>query len=432
MKYLWLLLLMLLVNLDLLSQIKDKEINYQPFIWESEPPDDCPFEKSDDIIGIMFKGRSSNYNLADTWYFTWASDGKLYSPYTDGSVPRLDGGREHSKSYMYPFSTGHAVAEGDNPVDLKIYSLGIAHSPPEPYGGRYPSGSLVHDDVWYYGTYCLAPEGITYFGGEKYNWPWLGPFVGFRTSTDFGRSWEETPHTPEKPIFGENARYGYPVKIGAPHFVDFGKNMEHSPDGYAYLVAHGATYPDEKSRFANLSWISGDQIYLIRVKPSIENINDASKYQFFSGYDNQNQPIWSNDFDDIKPMIDWNNNTGCVTITYNAPLEKYIMCVTDGWPTIKKMNSFILESDQVTGPWKLVTYMKDFGEQAYFLNFPTKFISDSGLNAWLCYSGNFSQSEDDIPLEEDPPGSHYGLVLQEIEFLTRETYQKYRDNLEKE
>jgi hypothetical protein len=36
--------------------------------------------------------------------------------------------------------------------------------------------------------------------------------------------------------------WGYPVKIGAPKFVDFGKNMEHSPDGKAYLVAHGADH----------------------------------------------------------------------------------------------------------------------------------------------------------------------------------------------
>jgi len=50
--------------------------------------------------------------------------------------------------------------------------------------------------------------------------------------------------------------YGYLVKIGASHFVDFGKNMEHSPDVYAYLVGHGAEYPDKEYRFANLSWIS--------------------------------------------------------------------------------------------------------------------------------------------------------------------------------
>ena len=84
-----------------------------------------------------------------------------------------------------PFTTGQAVAEGDDPINLKIFSLGLTPSPPEPYGGRYPCGSLVHDGVWYYGTYCLGPLGETQYGDDKFNWPWLGPFVGFRTSTDY-------------------------------------------------------------------------------------------------------------------------------------------------------------------------------------------------------------------------------------------------------
>ena len=102
--------------------------------------------------------------------------------------------------------------------------------------------------------------------------------------------------------------------------------MEHSPDGYAYLVGHGAEATDEKPRFGNLSWISGDQVYMLRVKPSIENMNDASKYEFFDGHDRNGDAIWTNDFESIKPLVDWNNNCGCVTMTYNAPLKKYLMC----------------------------------------------------------------------------------------------------------
>jgi hypothetical protein len=112
----------------------------------------------------------------------------------------------------------------------------------------------------------------------------LGPFVGFRTSTDFGKTWKETPHTPAKPIFGESGMWNYPVKIGSPHFVDYGRELEHSPDGKAYLAAHGAEYPDSKPRFGNLSWITGDQIYLLRVSPTLDNINDASKYEFYAGH----------------------------------------------------------------------------------------------------------------------------------------------------
>ncbi len=36
-------------------------------------------------------------------------------------------------------------------------------------------------------------------------------------STDLGKTWTQTPCTPEKPLFGEHALTGEPVKISAPH-----------------------------------------------------------------------------------------------------------------------------------------------------------------------------------------------------------------------
>jgi len=60
------------------------------------------------------------------------------------------------------------VSEGGDPIDLKIYSLGLTPTPPEPYGGRYPCGSFVHDGVWYYGTYCLGSLEETLYGDDKF------------------------------------------------------------------------------------------------------------------------------------------------------------------------------------------------------------------------------------------------------------------------
>jgi hypothetical protein len=110
---------------------------------------------------------------------------------------------------------------------------------------------------------------------------------------------------------------------------------------------------------------------------------------------------------------------GCVTITYNAPLKKYLMSVTDGVDTISRFHTYILESDRITGPWRLVTYMKNFGEQAYFVNIPSKFISGDGRTVWLCYAANFKKSLNGQPLRADPPGSGYGMVLQEVRLLGR-------------
>jgi hypothetical protein len=250
----------------------------------------------------------------------------------------------------------------------------------------------------------------------NYNWPWLGPFVGFRHSTDFGKTWKQTPCTPAKPLFGETALQGEPVKIGSPHFVDFGKSLEHSPDGKAYLVAHGASAGAGR-RFAYDSWITGDEIYLLRVKPGIRTMNDASKYQFFTGLDEQGRAGWTNDFSRIKPIAAWQDNMGCVTMTYDAALKKYLMCVTDGGNTVGYFNTYILEANRSTGPWKLVTYMKHFGEQAYFVNVPSKFISADGRTLWLCYAANFSQGWNGVRFQSLPAGSRYGMCLQEVKLL---------------
>jgi hypothetical protein len=290
--------------------------------------------------------------------------------------------------------------------------VGVYPGNPAPYGGRYPCGSLVYKGVWYYGTYCLLETP-----GKHLNWDVLGPFVGFRYSTDFGKTWHDTPHTPSQPLFAEPERPGGKVKMGVPHFVDFGRNMQYSPDGKAYLVGQGAADPDPKPRDANLSWITADQVYMARVTPSIENMNDAAKYEFFGGHDASGRPTWTRDFSRIKPLVDWNNNAGCVTMTYDAPLKKYLLVITDGGNTISKYNTYILESDHITGPWKLAVYMRHFGEQAYFVNIPSKFIGKDGRSAWLCYAANFTNGYLHTNYRDDPPGGGYGMSLQEMRLL---------------
>ena len=377
--------------------------------WPSDPPADCPFPPSKTLTRIRFTGVHARYTNADTWYPSWASDGNLYSPWTDGKVNDTtsnSGGRDAT--------TGFATIIGDAPLDLKIVNASTYPGDPAPYGGRYPCGSLVHNGVWYYGTYCLMDDEN---GPAKgLNWPILGPFVGFRCSKDLGKTWVDTPHTPAKPMFDEPVAPGGPVRIGAPHFVDFGKNMQHSPDGKAYLVAHGAVADDPTPRPANLSWITGDQIYMFRVQPSIANINDPSKYEFFAGH-RRGRPVWSRRFADISPLAAWDDRAGCVTMTYNAPLKKFLMCITDGGNTISRFNTYILESDRITGPWKLVVFMKNFGEQAYFVNFPSKFISGDGRSAWLLYAANFTNGYLKTNYRDDPPGGGYGMCLQQVKLL---------------
>jgi hypothetical protein len=93
------------------------------------------------------------------------------------------------------------------------------------------------------------------------------------------------------------------------------------------------------------------------------------------------------------------------------------MCVTDGWPGVEDMNSYLLEADAITGPYRLITFMTKFGRQGYFLTFPSKFISTDGRSAWLSYSANFHKSYFGNRTVADPVGSRYAWTLQEIKLL---------------
>ena len=402
--------------------LKPEVENFSSFEWENCIPQNCPFKQSTSFNAIKFLGVKSGFHYGDTFYPTWADNDILYSPYTDGGCWRLDGSWDYSLSTGDVATTGQAALVGDDPTKLIVYSLGTETDVAIPYQGRYPCASLHYNGIWYYGTYCLSPAAQAQYGSQIINWPWMGPFVGFRLSKDNGLNWINSPHTPSQPLFNENGMNGYPIKIGAPHFVDFGKNMQYSPDGKAYMIAHGADVSDSLPRFWNDSWITGDQVYLLRVIPSEENINNMQQWEFYAGKDTLGKDVWTHDFAKIKPLLEWNNNMGCVTVTYNNILKKYLMCVTDGGNTCAKMNTYVLESDSLTGEWKIISYMKNFGEQAYFVNILSKFIEQDCSTMWLRYSGNYALNWNGETIKQNPPGSHYGLVMQKIKFINKYIY----------
>ena len=199
------------------SQRAEKPVAVQgpPYrIWPSEPPADCPFPKSSEIAGVGFTGRHVRYADADTWYPSWAENGNLYSPWTDGTVNGVKSSSSGPKA-----TTGYATVLGDDPLHLQITDVGLYPGNPAPYEGRYPCGSLVYNGVWYYGTYCLLDSDGD--PSKGLNWDILGPLVGFRYSTDYGKTWHDTPHTPSHPLFHEPTKPGGKLKMGSPHFVDF-------------------------------------------------------------------------------------------------------------------------------------------------------------------------------------------------------------------
>mmetsp|Transcript_88696 Transcript_88696/g.286580 ORF Transcript_88696/g.286580 Transcript_88696/m.286580 type:complete len:333 (-) Transcript_88696:248-1246(-) len=212
------------------------------------------------------------------------------------------------------------------------------------------------------------------------------------------------------------------VKFGAIHVVDLGRELEHAPAAdpepstpFVYVVGHGASQNSSPE-----SWMQGSDVYMARVAPSADAVNDRSAWEFYAGHGE-----WSrNGVSAAQSLISWGNRTGVTTITYVPAVKRFIMCVsTPTWSpfTTREFDTYLLESEHIHGPFRYITYMRAFGPQAYFVNIPSKFVSasldpgDGSLKLMLSYSANFAMPGS----HPNPPGSGYGWVLQEVKLHTR-------------
>jgi hypothetical protein len=379
-------------------------------------PATCPIPRSTDIASIIITDLHKTYDgAADTWFPVWAADGNAYSPFMDGlgangyGDGKMPGHRE----------LGFACLGGDDPMNLVVKKTTVIdettdyQTQPQPGNvGRYACTLLPYKGVLYYGSsYRIAGD-----------FHFLRPFAGFDISTDGGTTWAKR----SGPLFPEA---DYPdIKIGEPHFVDFGPDLKNSPDGKAYLVGFGAdaalaatrpkqATPNPHLPYENPNWNWGDCIYLLRVTPSPATINDASSYEYYAGKDAAGKPAWTRDFSKIKPLVEWPDNMGQVTVTYVPALRKYLMCVTDGKNYAGPFNAYFLESSDLTGPWRIAAYWTAFGKQAYQVHLPSKFlgtaVKDGTLTAWIVYSANFNSTQ------VDPPDSKYAMCLRQVSIKLR-------------
>lgn len=366
-------------------------------VWPSAPPPGSPFAQSPDLLDyeLAWDMAATPPGIgADTWYPAWTdipdptstTGGTLMlSSWTDGTVNGV--GSSSADSGGRNATTGIAIVLGDDPWNLTIVHASTYTEAAYPYQGRYPSISTYKDGVWYYGAYALE----NYNGNGQNpgpdcgNWCVLGPVGDIRYSMDAGASWTAprasmTSWTDN--LWHEEAVNNSKVVMGAPHAIDFGQNMQHSPDGRMYLVATGAIGPQSYQ-----SWMQGDSVHLARTvaSPDPTQINNAQFWEFWTG-GHGSSATWSapGDVTAAAPLFTWPNRTGVVTCSYNPTLAKYLMVVstpTNSPYTIYHFDTYLLESDDMTGPYSLVSYMSSFGPQAYFVHWPSKFMGTAGGGA---------------------------------------------------
>lgn len=178
-----------------------------------------------------------------------------------------------------------------------------------------------------------------------------------------------------------------------------------------YIVGHGTS-----EAYSPSSWMQGSEVYMARVVPKVEAVEDREQWEFFAG-----DKKWvRGDVTQARPLISWANRTGVTTMTYIPAVKRYIVCIST--PTFspfteKQFDTYFLESESITGPFRYISYMRMFGPESYFVNIPSKFVAsevdpkDGSVTVFLSYSANFAFGKD-----SNPPGSGYHWTLQEMKF----------------
>ena len=195
------------------------------------PQGEPPLPQSAHFKGLRFTGRERDYKEtihADTWYPSWAADGTLYSSCTDGTVNdsagraiRMNSQWRASEAWFREIgigatdghtpciesdrigTTGNAMFTGDDAFNLAVTPLKPFRRVSPRYEGYYPCANFFHKGVWYYGGYYC------HRWVNKHNVPITyenGGFGGFRISQDHGKTWQDTPHDDQHPLFPETGR----------------------------------------------------------------------------------------------------------------------------------------------------------------------------------------------------------------------------------
>jgi hypothetical protein len=160
----------------------------------------------------------------------------------------------------------------------------------------------------------------------------------------------------------------------------------------------------------------------------LSDIGDKTKWEFYAGGHGSAAKWVTGEVSQAKPLIEFTNHTGGTTMTYFAGIKKYVMTINtaSNYPAMDGGNfdTWMLEADDITGPWSYVTYMKSFGPQVYFANFPSKFsakqpnATDKTYDAFLMYSANY----DPHSHTPNPPNSAYHMNLQQARFSLSDAF----------
>jgi hypothetical protein len=284
----------------------------------------------------------------DNWPVTWASDGALYTTWGVGTgfEPKVE----------KKLSCGFARVMG-MPPDFAGENV---RSPAEQLGqgrdGLKGWGILGVEDVLYLWFGHADKKG----GQSRLAW-----------SRDRARTWTFADWT-----FAE---------FGLLGFVNYGRGYDGARDEFVYAYSHDGPQADTPA----------DRFILLRAPK--EQLAQRAAWEFFAGIEPSGLPAWSRDINQRRAVFE--NRDGCLrsAITYNAGLRRYLWWQQipqppghpDRGDTRFNGGFAIYDAPEPWGPWTTAYFAAKWdvgpGEHG---DFPAKWMSENGRNAWLVFSGD--------------------------------------------
>ena len=400
--------------------------------YNTTVPAGFPLPRSTDLLSITYAEECAiTYGQADTWFCSWDVDDVYYCLFQDGTVNGVTVAG-YSDTFNSRVSSGTSRVYGSSPFNLTVVVNGVVYSNTSNHRYRYPSANIHQAGVWYVSTSLRNDHNDYILPGNDCGGNCVeGPVVSWKVSEDDGQTWTDPRYAVMNGtdnVFRQDssANLSNKVKFGEPHFVDLGRGNEYSPDGKVYLISHGSnsSFPGT-TQGGWEQWDEGDQLYLARVKLSPQTVNDVTAWEFWSGHGLG----WVSGAEDglelAQPLFTWPGKTGSTFMTWVPALGKFLTVIST--PSVPPAHTsqdnddvYVLESEEMTGPFYLVDYFNAFGPHAYFPDFPSRFLSptvdaaNSEFGAFLGYSEpNYSWDPQYVAV---PKFSTYAWSLLSVKF----------------
>ena len=353
-----------------------------------------PYQKSGFIKGIRWLSEPiHNKNVGDVRSCTWGDDNNLYSVADDTN------------------------GTGDVGWNLSIYK--IEGQPPNPVVTRvnemkeYDKAGAGH---WWKGAGLASIDGVLYLGIYSQSNPRNGSAtaISFNAdhssiimSTDHGKTW--TPRaTVESPMFPGK-------QFPTPFFVQYGKDYSGAMDDYVYLISNDG------------GWNNWNRMELARVlRKRIGDLN-RSDWEFFTGVNKQNAPLWDRDVRHATAIFEHKGYTSMTGMQYVPAIKRFVLgqwayvamhgggdqtqtsSAAPPWPRDYKYDQTMLllyEASKPWGPWRLFHAQPKWGPAFYNPNFPSKWFENGGKRMWIVEGGNY----------QGPPGG-YNFTVQQLALI---------------